>query len=129
MAFSPEAGLKISITVVVGVGIVDDDVATLALVESDEADDPLHAVRNKRTTGTNRFIMVFSSLGVLSDSANAYGAQEGNRTPDLGDIRSTRSQLDTLTVFDADVPVFDALFGVTVIFHVPLAALENWHFI
>jgi hypothetical protein len=40
-----------------------------------------------------------------------------------------KSQLATLTVFDADAPVFDALFGVTVIFHVPLAALENWHFI
>ena len=53
---------------------------------------------------------------MLHPTKNAYGAQEGN-------------QLDTLTVFDADAPVFDALFGVTVIFHVPLAALENWHFI
>ena len=55
-------------------------------------------------------------VGMLHPTKNAYGAQEGN-------------QLDTLTVFDADAPVFDALFGVTVIFHVPLAALENWHFI
>jgi hypothetical protein len=58
-AFSPEAGLKISTTVVVGAGtVVVVVVTTLALVESDEADDPLHAVRNKRTTGTNRFIMM-----------------------------------------------------------------------
>ena len=66
MAFSPEAGLKISTTVVVvtAATVVVVVAATLALVESDEADDPLHAVRNKRTTGTNRFIMVFSSLGV-----------------------------------------------------------------
>lgn len=57
----------------------------------------------------------------------ATGAQEGNRTPDLGDIQSMRSQLDTLTVLDADAPIFNAFFGVTVIFHVPLATLEKWH--
>ena len=56
--------MKISTTVVVGAGIVNAVVATLALVESDEADDPPHAARNKRASGTNRFIMVFSSLGV-----------------------------------------------------------------
>ena len=53
---------------------------------------------------------------MLHPTENVLGAQEG-------------SQLDTLTALDADAPVFNAFFGVTVIFHVPLAALENWHFI
>jgi hypothetical protein len=59
--FSPEAGLKISTTVVVGAGIVVEVVTALALVESDEADDPLHAVRNKRTTGIKRLNIMFSA--------------------------------------------------------------------
>jgi hypothetical protein len=59
IACSPEAGLKISATVVVGAGIVVEVAATLALVESDDADDPPHAVNNKRKTGANRFNMVF----------------------------------------------------------------------
>jgi hypothetical protein len=61
MAFSPEAGLKISATVVVGAGRVVEVAATLALVESVVTDDPPHAVRNKRTTGTKRFNMVLSA--------------------------------------------------------------------
>lgn len=62
MAFSPEAGLNISTTVVVGAGtVVVVVVTTLALVESDEADDPLHAVRNKSTTGIKRLNIMFSA--------------------------------------------------------------------
>jgi hypothetical protein len=59
MACSPEAGFKISGTVVVVIGTVVAVAATLALVESDDADDPPHAVSNKRKTGANRFNMVF----------------------------------------------------------------------
>jgi hypothetical protein len=51
---------------------------------------------------------------MLHPTENVLGAQE-------------RSHLDTLTVLDADAPVFNAFFGVTVIFHVPLATLEKWH--
>ena len=63
MAFSPEAGLKISTTVVVvtAVTVVVVLAATLALVESDEADNPPHAARNKRASGTKRFNMIFSA--------------------------------------------------------------------
>jgi hypothetical protein len=61
IAFSPEAGLKISATVVVGAGVVVGGAATLALVESVDADDPPHAARNNRTTGAKRFNMVFSA--------------------------------------------------------------------
>jgi len=40
---------------VVGAESVVEADATLALVESDDADDPPHAAKNKRTTGTKRF--------------------------------------------------------------------------
>jgi hypothetical protein len=61
MACSPEAGLKISATVVVGAGIVVGGAATLELVESDDADDPPHAVNINKATGTKRFNMVLSA--------------------------------------------------------------------
>jgi hypothetical protein len=57
-ACSPEAGLKISATVVVGAGIVVGGAATLALVESDDADDPTHAVNINKAIGTKRFNMM-----------------------------------------------------------------------
>jgi hypothetical protein len=57
-AFSPEAGLKISATVVVGAGRVVGVAATFALVESDDIDDPPHAVRINKAIGTKRFNMV-----------------------------------------------------------------------
>ena len=61
MAFSPEAGLKISATVVVVTGIVVELVATLALVVSVETEDPLHAVNINKEIGNKRFNMVFSA--------------------------------------------------------------------
>jgi hypothetical protein len=57
-AFSPEAGLKIAGTVVVGAGSVVDVTATLASVASEDDLVPLQAVSNKRTTGSKRFTMV-----------------------------------------------------------------------
>jgi hypothetical protein len=65
-AFSPEAGLKISATVevVVGVGIVVELVTRLDSVALEDVADPPHAVRNKKTTGTNRFNMMRRSLAV-----------------------------------------------------------------
>jgi len=61
IACSPEAGLKISATVVVGAGIVVEVAATLALVESDDADDPPHAVNINKAIGSKRLNMVFSA--------------------------------------------------------------------
>ena len=62
MAFSPEAGLKISGTVVVVVtAMVVELVATLALVVSVETEDPLHAVNINKEIGNKRFNMVFSA--------------------------------------------------------------------
>jgi hypothetical protein len=60
-AFSPEAGLKIAGTVVVGAGSVVEVAATLASVALEDADDPPHAVNINRATGTKRFNMVFSA--------------------------------------------------------------------
>ena len=57
-ASSPEAGLKISATVVVGAESVVEVAATLALVESDDADEPPHAVKINRAIGTKRFNMM-----------------------------------------------------------------------
>jgi hypothetical protein len=59
MAFSPEAGLKISATVVVVTGIVVELVATLALVVSVETEDPLHAVNINKVIGSKRFNMIW----------------------------------------------------------------------
>jgi hypothetical protein len=59
MACSPEAGLKISGTVVVGAGMAVEATATLALVESDDAFDPPHAVKINKATGTKRFNMMW----------------------------------------------------------------------
>jgi hypothetical protein len=61
IAFSPEAGLKISGTVVVVIGTVVEVAATLAPVESDDADDPPHAVNANKAIGSKRFNMVFSA--------------------------------------------------------------------
>lgn len=61
MAFSPEAGLKISATVVVVTAMVVELVATLALVVSVETEDPLHAVNINKEIGNKRFNMVFSA--------------------------------------------------------------------
>jgi hypothetical protein len=58
MACSPEAGLKISATVVVDAGSVVEVAVTLALVESDDADDPPHAVNINRAIGSKRFNMM-----------------------------------------------------------------------
>jgi hypothetical protein len=66
MACSPEAGLNISATVVVGAGSIVEGAATLALVESDDADDPPHAVNINRAIGTKRFNMVLQPRGHLS---------------------------------------------------------------
>jgi len=60
-AFSPEAGLNISATVVVGAESVVEVAATLALVESDDADEPPHAVKINRAIGTKRFNMMFTA--------------------------------------------------------------------
>jgi hypothetical protein len=46
---------------VVVTGTVVEVAATLALVESDDADDPPHAVNINKATGTNRFNMMFSA--------------------------------------------------------------------
>ena len=61
MAFSPEDGLKISAIVVVGAGRVVEVAATLALVESVDADDPPHAVKINKAIGIRRFNMVLSA--------------------------------------------------------------------
>lgn len=61
MAFSPDAGLKISGTVVVVAGIVVELVATLALVVLVETEDPTHAVNSNKATGSKRFNMIFSA--------------------------------------------------------------------
>ena len=53
--------MKISGTVVVGAGIVVEVAATLALVESDDADDPPHAVNINKAIGSKRLNMVFSA--------------------------------------------------------------------
>jgi hypothetical protein len=61
MASSPEAGLNISAIVVTGVESVVEGAMAFALVESgdtDDTDDPPHAVKNKRTTGSKRFNMM-----------------------------------------------------------------------
>ena len=58
MASSPEAGLNISAIVVIGVKSVVEVAMAFALVESDDTDDPPHAVKNKRTTGSKRFNMM-----------------------------------------------------------------------
>jgi hypothetical protein len=42
-------------------GTVVEVAATLALVESDDADDPLHAVNTNKAIGSKRFNMVFSA--------------------------------------------------------------------
>ena len=57
-ASSPEAGLKISATVVVGAAIVVGVARTLALVESVDADDPPHAANINKAIGARRFNMV-----------------------------------------------------------------------
>ena len=59
MAFSPEAGLKISATVVVVTAMVVELVATLALVVSVETEDPLHAVNINKEIGNKRFNMIW----------------------------------------------------------------------
>jgi hypothetical protein len=61
IAFSPEAGLKISGTVVVVlVTATSVELATtLAIVVSVEMEDPLHAVNINKATGSKRFNMVF----------------------------------------------------------------------
>jgi hypothetical protein len=57
-ACSPEAGLKISATVVVGAGSVVELATTLGSVALDDEDDPPHAVNINRAIGTKRFNMV-----------------------------------------------------------------------
>jgi hypothetical protein len=57
-ACSPEAGLKISATVVVGAESVVELATTLPLVELDDADEPPHAVKINRAIGTKRFNMM-----------------------------------------------------------------------
>jgi hypothetical protein len=61
MAFSPEAGLKISATVVVGAGRVVEVAVTLASVALDDEDDPPHAVNINKAIGIRRFNMVLSA--------------------------------------------------------------------
>jgi hypothetical protein len=61
IAFSPEAGLKISGTVVVVTGTVVAVVAIIAIVVSVETEDPLHAVNTNKAIGSKRFNMVLSA--------------------------------------------------------------------
>lgn len=49
----------------VGAGSVVEAAATLALVESVEADDPPHAVNINRAIGANRFNMMMRILWLL----------------------------------------------------------------
>jgi hypothetical protein len=61
IACSPEAGLKISATLVVGAGSVVEAAATLSIVESVDAFDPPHAVIINKAIGTKRLNMMFSA--------------------------------------------------------------------
>lgn len=63
MAFSPEAGLKIS-AMVVEVLVTETSVelvTILAIVVSVETEDPLHAVKINKAMGNKRLDIVFSA--------------------------------------------------------------------